>query len=871
MLRQFTSHTAHNRKQKHFGKRLVAGILVLLLILITMPSAFAVEDDRTLPASDIPETLTAQQLASHGAIERLRAEEDEYTFVFLNQDGTRTSYSYGVPVKFEQNGEYIDKNNTIKDFNSEYGNTASDVEIRFPKHLNKISIKYKNHNIKIKPVTSVSPGHINATVSGNAVTYYGAFGMGMDLRYASTMSGIKEDIILQSYQGANSFSFEIDTGGLEVKEQNGQYVIADGDEVIFSFGDLEVLDSFTGENEQTDNWDEHRTNAVGSIETVKANKKYIFTVTVDEDFLTSENTVYPVYIDPSFNVESTYIQDTYICEGAPNTSYTTNARMKVGYGSSSQRNRMLMQFSNYANGESRPGLDYTTVNSAVLYMNCVTTYTSQAYVDAYMIPLTASAWSVNTNATWNNQYNNTSSQAHLNGSAVVNGSGWFSFDITDAYTTWWQLFQSRGLMFRMRDEGSSPNYYREFASANHSDSTKLPHLAVNYGTETVILQVAPEECYLEVGQTQNLSVLSNLTSDEIIWYSDAPSVATVSGGVITAKAPGIAEISARSKYNYDQYDICGVTVVAQPVTGVTLNYETAYVAKGKQLTVTATVAPSNATIKDVIWSSSNSRIARVSTTGVITAVAPGTVTITAKSKQGNKTDSMTVTVPEYYIVNYYDSSLVGDTDTLSKIQIANEFATDVLYREFGITIAMDGSAVRYNNALADQCTKGINVPCDSTCGDNHHKDIQLISDQIYNDVREDNHIYVLWSNRSMNTYCLSYAGQHTYINWAALVCDHRPVIHFLSTDKYGTLSADQEEACMAINLLHEMMHVFGMGEPYLNAGHDVANDTVCAMEECDPDTAWNFYQEVKNGTSAFCSSCKSTLQNLVPNASIQGN
>ncbi|MBR3750213.1 MAG: hypothetical protein IKK58_00405, partial [Clostridia bacterium] len=65
-----------------------------------------------------------------------------------------------------------------------------------------------------------------------------------------------EDIILQSYQGVNTFSFEVETAGLELKQSGGQYVIADGDEVIFSFGDLEVTDSFTGENEATDNWDE---------------------------------------------------------------------------------------------------------------------------------------------------------------------------------------------------------------------------------------------------------------------------------------------------------------------------------------------------------------------------------------------------------------------------------------------------------------------------------------------------------------------------------------------------------------------------------------------------------------------------------------
>ncbi len=653
MLRQFKGHTA--RKRKHSCKRLVAGILVLLLILITMPSVIAVGEDTAIPALDIPETLTAEQLALHGAVERLRGEEDEYTFVFLNEDGTRTSYTYGVPVKFEQNGEYIDKNNTIKDFNNEYGNTASDVEIRFPKHLNKISIKYNNHNIKITPVTSVSPGHINASVSGNTVTYYGAFGMGMDLRYASTMSGIKEDIILQSYQGVNSFSFEIETGGLEVKEQNGQYVIADGDEVIFSFGDLEVLDSFTGQNEQTDNWDEHRTYASGSVETVKANQRYVFTVTVDEDFLTNENTVYPVYIDPSFNVTSTYIEDTYICEGSPNTSYITNARMKVGYGSSSQRNRMLIQFSNFVNGESRPGLDYTTVNSAVFHLNCVTTYTSAAYVDAYMIPITANSWSVNTNATWNNQYSNTSSQAHLNGSAVVNGSGWFSFDITDAYRTWWQLFQHRGLMLRMRNEGSSPNYYREFASANNSDSTKLPYLTVHYGAETSGIQFSTSEYYMEIGQTRQLVPLTDLGQNDLAWSSDATSVATVSAsGVVTAKAPGIAAITVSSKYEPNKQATCYITVVQVPTTGVTVNRTTEYIALGSQLTASATVTPSNATVHEVTWSTSNSSVAVVTQNGVVMTVGAGTATITARSK-------FNLRVYDSFQVNVYSTAVTGVT------------------------------------------------------------------------------------------------------------------------------------------------------------------------------------------------------------------
>ncbi|MDO5311545.1 MAG: DNRLRE domain-containing protein, partial [Clostridia bacterium] len=378
---------------------------------------------------------------------RLRQEEtDEYTFVFLNNDGTRTSYSYGVPVKYaDENGVMHDKNNTIKAFNSEYGNTAGDVELRFPQKLNKVRIGYKGHSIQINPVTEVSAGHISAVVSGNTVVYPGAFGQGIDLRYASVMSGIKEDIILQSYSGKNSFSFEIKTGGLALDEINGQYAITDGEKIIFSFGDLEVLDSFNGENEAEDNWDEHRTTAQGEIVTLKENDRYIFTVTVAEDFLTSPSTVYPVYIDPSFNVTSQYITDTYISEGAPNTNYGTGAQMKIGYGSSTQRNRILVQLSSMVNGTTRPGLNASSINNATYHMYCTTTYTSQPYVDVYMIPLGADEWS-DTTATWNNAYNNTSSTTYLQGSTIVGSSGWYNFNVTNAYKSWFGAFRSRGLM-----------------------------------------------------------------------------------------------------------------------------------------------------------------------------------------------------------------------------------------------------------------------------------------------------------------------------------------------------------------------------------------------------------------------------------------
>ncbi|MGV2788103.1 hypothetical protein GNF98_20950 [Clostridium perfringens] len=67
-------------------------------------------------------------------------------------------------------------------------------------------------------------------------------------------------------------------------------------------------------------------------------------------------------------------------------------------------------------------------------------------------------------------------------------------------------------------------------------------------------------------------------------------------------------------------------------------------AVGAEETLTATVAPANATNKAVTYSSSDPTIATVTNAGKVTAVAEGTATITVKTTDGNKTANCTVTV-----------------------------------------------------------------------------------------------------------------------------------------------------------------------------------------------------------------------------------
>ncbi len=139
---------------------------------------------------------------------------------------------------------------------------------------------------------------------------------------------------------------------------------------------------------------------------------------------------------------------------------------------------------------------------------------------------------------------------------------------------------------------------------------------------------------------------TNATNKNVTWSSSDTNVATVSAsGVITAKSAGTATITVKTA-DGSKTATCVVTVKAKTiaVTGVTLDKTSATMIEGESLTLTATVAPENATNKNVTWSSSDTNVATVSASGVITAKSPGTATITVKTADGSKTATCVVTV-----------------------------------------------------------------------------------------------------------------------------------------------------------------------------------------------------------------------------------
>jgi uncharacterized protein YjdB len=149
------------------------------------------------------------------------------------------------------------------------------------------------------------------------------------------------------------------------------------------------------------------------------------------------------------------------------------------------------------------------------------------------------------------------------------------------------------------------------------------------------------------GDTQSLVATispSNATNKTVTWSSSDKTVASVSAGQVTALKAGKATITVKTD-DGGKTATCEVTVNAKvyPVTGVTLDKTSATLTEGDDLTLTATVNPSNATNKTVTWSSSDKTVASVSA-GKVTALKAGKATITVKTDDGGKTASCEVIV-----------------------------------------------------------------------------------------------------------------------------------------------------------------------------------------------------------------------------------
>lgn len=163
--------------------------------------------------------------------------------------------------------------------------------------------------------------------------------------------------------------------------------------------------------------------------------------------------------------------------------------------------------------------------------------------------------------------------------------------------------------------------------------------------------------------SQGLRVIvnpSDTTMDTTItWKSSNEEVASVSStGLVRAKRPGKVVISATSSNGIVAE--CDVTVRSE-IKSVVLNQTALTLEEGSNQSLRATINPSDTTdAKDLNWVSSNTSVATITQNGEVTAVAPGTATITVITVNGRKAECK-ITVTEAVVTRPITSVTLDQT------------------------------------------------------------------------------------------------------------------------------------------------------------------------------------------------------------------
>lgn len=166
---------------------------------------------------------------------------------------------------------------------------------------------------------------------------------------------------------------------------------------------------------------------------------------------------------------------------------------------------------------------------------------------------------------------------------------------------------------------------------------------------------------IDVGESVQLTptVLPANAEYTLTWSISDKYVATISqDGLLTGKSAGAADLKVKADNGV--YAMLRVVVSEPKPTSVSISPSSVTLTEGGSRYLTVTVYPSTAS-QSVSWSSSNSSVVSVSSSGKITAIKAGTATITATTSNG-KTGTCAVTCEEAI-----QSIVLSDKDGVSEL------------------------------------------------------------------------------------------------------------------------------------------------------------------------------------------------------------
>lgn len=502
-------------------------------LMLAQDPLFAAKDSLVLNYID------KNEFANNRHIKRLASEECLNTYVFLNDNGTRTAYVLAENIKYIQDdGEICEKDNTLVDKQDYYDVASNEYSLRIPKSISE-GIRFNYHNCCI----SITPQNINRNVfaekKDGSIIYHHVFGEGISLRYTPLLSGLKEDIILEQYASIN-YSFIVDTNGLFICAFDGQFYFArqkemvSSDQALLRLGEIEVFDA-VGQM------------GAGSIDVkpISEGSQYLVSVSVANDFLCDEKTVYPIIIDPTIQDTSStngLIEDCPVYSGKPSNNYASYYYLNVGYtGDTYKIGRVAFRLPGLSQFISQNYLGINDIDYVGLRLRDSSGHSNR---NIRIYPITTN-WTEST-ATWNSI-----------GNALNTGSYWdyslgsdTELDITLLAKGWLAPVYSMesGFMIVNNDETSTSNKKSPYSS-EYSTVSYRPYVRINYTRpSTGLISLNYNTKTITSGSSSTLTATTTLPNAIVAWSSSNTGVATVTANgnqcTINALHAGNATIRA---------------------------------------------------------------------------------------------------------------------------------------------------------------------------------------------------------------------------------------------------------------------------------------------------------------------------------------
>lgn len=399
---------------------------------------------------------------------------------FLQKDGIIRAEIYPTDVHYLKNGKYEEIDNTLVKKNGTFINKENDYQVEFKEDDKKSLMKMKkdSHYIDFK-LENENTNQVKLKKKKLSKTVvdvsYNEILDDVNIEYKMLSNKVKETIILKKNHNRN-LRFHLDTD-LDLKEEKKEIIATSNGKVIFTIDKSYMIDANGVRNDNV------------FYELHKQNNSYLLDLLLDEEWLNSKETKFPVSIDPtiSSNQSGLSFYDTFIYPGDTNDNRSNLGYLIAGpqkINGQNRVNRTLIKF-----GLPTIGTGYEIVDASINlipylgYRNVEGSYEHLVEIHRMTTDWTESG------ANWNNmhdkydtrvEYISPTYRSALSTNNTIDAYP-IGMDITGLVKKWYEDTPNYGIMIKSCDENYTNDDYPMFFSNNNTvNGNPKPIFTIQY-------------------------------------------------------------------------------------------------------------------------------------------------------------------------------------------------------------------------------------------------------------------------------------------------------------------------------------------------------------------------------------------------------